>query len=198
MYKERRCYLPLLYVAAMAALILVSFQVAWAQTNWTAMPPYNLLWPLWSAVQSPANASGTPTPIITSLTRNTVLPVQPCLAWDPYWYTPGVGLPWSMGESPPWLFYNTPTGLVFFDTVYGINSWPPAKYVNPTTGAPNPISLLPGYSLLATTPATLPINKAEYLFSLGNLSYLLAYGNALGVSPSSLLTAAQVFGLPAI
>jgi len=204
MLKERRYYPNLRFTAlcavlcmlmCTAAVVLVNFTVAQAQVNWTAMPPYNLLWPLWSSVQSPANTAGTPTPIITSLTRNTVLPVQPCIAWDPYFAPPGV---WSMGEVPPWLFYNTPTGLVFFDTVYGINPWPPAKYVNPTTGAPNPISLLAGYSLLATTPALLPVNKAEYLVSLANLSYLIGYGNSLGVSPSSLLTAAQLFGLPPV
>ncbi|MCL6582370.1 MAG: hypothetical protein K6U11_01910 [bacterium] len=195
MFREKRYLVILLFVLAIVA---VRVSVAKAQ-NWAALPPYNILWPLWSPVLSPPNAAGSPTPLVTSVTRNTILPVQPALVLDPTWWTlKGPVSGWPMGEQPPWLLYNTPTGLVFFDVLYGINPWPPAKYLDPTTGAPIPISLLAGYSLIDPTPATLPITQAIYLFDLANLSYLLAYGNALGVSPSSLLTAAQVFGLPPI
>ncbi|MEW5801853.1 MAG: hypothetical protein AB1847_07070 [bacterium] len=197
MLRKKSCY------TVLALMVLSSFLATGQPTvqaqNWVPLPPYNILWPLWSPVLSPSNAAGTPTPIVTSLTRNTILPVQPALAWDPDWWTlAGPATGWPMGEQPPWLFYNSPTGLVYFDVLYGINPWPPAKYLDPVTGAPAPISLLPGYSILAPTPATLPTTQAIYLFDLANLSYLLAYGNALGVSPSSLLTASQVFGLPAI
>jgi len=195
MFREKRYLVILLFVLAIVA---VRVSVVEAQ-NWVALPPYNILWPLWSPVLSPPNAAGSPTPLVTSVTRNTILPVQPALVLDPTWWTlAGPATGWPMGEQPPWLLYNTPTGLVFFDVLYGINPWPPAKYLDPTTGAPIPISLLAGYSLIDPTPATLPTTQAIYLFDLANLSYLLAYGNALGVSPSSLLTAAQVFGLPPI
>ncbi|MEW6381750.1 MAG: hypothetical protein AB1611_19405 [bacterium] len=195
MLREKRYFVIVLFALAMLAAPIPAAQAQ----NWTAMPPYNVLWPLWSPLLSPPNASGTPTPLVTSLSRNTILPVQPVLALDPTWWTlAGPASGWPMGEQPPWLFYNSPTGLVYFDVLYGINPWPPAKYLDPVTGAPVPISLLAGYSLIDPTPATLPTTQAIYLFDLANLSYLLAYGSGLGVSPSSLLTAAQVFGLPPI
>ncbi|MCL6582372.1 MAG: hypothetical protein K6U11_01920 [bacterium] len=159
--------------------------------NWVAMPPYNVLWPLWSPVLSPKSpTTGLPTPIIPELSRNTILPVQPVLALNP---TPTyIG---SMGTAFPWLFYNTPTGVVFYDIVYGLNPWPPAKLLDPVTGAPVPLTLPPDYTFLS-----LPLLKetALSLIETANLTYLLGYGFALGVNPALLLTYADIWGLPPI
>jgi hypothetical protein len=190
MIKKKRRYILLPFIVA---IIFLSVQGAMA-VNWVTMPPYNVLWPLYSPFYSPVNpVTGVATPLVSQLTRNTVLPVQPALAWDPT--LPKLG--WAMlGTIPPWLLYNTPTGLVYFDTLYGMNTWPPPSYLDSTTGAPVPITLLPGYSLLSTVGAVLNIVKAPYLYDLGNLYYMLAYGFGLGVNPASLVTYAQAFGLP--
>ncbi len=126
-----------------------------AQDNWIALPPYNTLWPLWSPALSPVNpVTGVATPIINNLAPSTVLPVQPALTWDPAW-------------SNPWLLYNTPVGLLFYDPLYGINKWPASYLIDPVTGVPVPITLPVGYPLLAPTDAvwlqtTLPIANASY------------------------------------
>ncbi len=118
----------------------------------------------------------------------TILPMQPVLAYDPYWWTlAGPATGWPMGFQPPWLFNNGPIGLLFFDTPYGLNPFPPDKYLDPVTGATVPITLLAGYSLLETIPNTLSTTQAIYLFELANLTYMLGYGTGLGVNPSSLL-----------
>ncbi|MGA1843680.1 MAG: hypothetical protein ACMUIS_03850 [bacterium] len=190
MLTQKRWYV---LIPVAVVIVLVSIQGATAQ-NWVAMPPYNVLWPLYTPFYSPPDPiTGVPTPLVTQLTSSTVLPVQPVMAWDPT--LPKLG--WAMlGTIPPWLLYNGPTGLVFFDTLYGINPWPPASYLDSVTGVPAPITLLPGYSLLSTASAVLGIVQATYLYDLGNLYYMLAYGYNLGINPASLVTAAQAFGLP--
>lgn len=193
MLYKRKYYLILLFTLAM---ILLGFQVAQAQ-DWVAMPPYNALWPLWSPVLSPLNAAGIPTPLISEITSSTILPLQPGLVWDPTWWTlAGPDWGWPMGFQPPWLLYNGPAGLLFFDVLYGLKPWPPVSYVDPVTGLPAPVALPPAFALFETTPETLPTTKAIYLFELANLSYLVGYGGALGINYPSLLTAADVFGLP--
>lgn len=66
---------------------------------WTTLPPYNLLWPLWSPPLSPVD----PTPLISDLIDNTILPVQPAIIWDP-----------------------------ILNTIYGINPWPPSYLLDVT------------------------------------------------------------------
>lgn len=196
MFKNKRYFCILIFTLALLFLCIHGVQAQY----WQALPPYNLLWPLWSPLLSPPDpVTGVPTPILTELSKNTILPMQPVLAYDPYWWTlAGPASGWPMGFQPPWLFYNSPTGLLFFDTLYGLNPFPPDKYLDPVTGAPVPISLLAGYSLLETTPSTLPTTQAIYLFELANLTYMLGYGTTLGVNPASLLTLSDVWGLPAI
>lgn len=121
--------------------------------NWTALPPYNTLWPLWSPALSPVNSlTGLPTPIVTSLTSSTVLPAQPGLTWDP-------------ALANPWLLYNTPLGMAYYDPVLGVGLWPPAGFLS--AGTPVPLSLPSGYSTLAPTdPAwltgTIPLPNQLY------------------------------------
>lgn len=123
--------------------------------NWSALPPYNTLWPLWSPALSPVDAkTGLPTPIVTNLFSGTVLPVQPGLTWDP-------------AMAYPWLLYNTPLGMAYYDPVFGIDLWPPVSLIDPTKGIPLPITLPSGYSALAPTgsawiTSTIPVANQFY------------------------------------
>jgi hypothetical protein len=141
--------------------------------NWQALPPYNTLWPLWSPALSPINAvTGLPTPIVSNLARTTVLPSQPGLTWDPAWPN-------------PWLLYNTPSGMLFYDPLYGINLWPPSYLINPVSGAPVPISLPAGYAGLAPTAAT----WIQTTIPIANSTYLAAYPSFAPPSPLPFSTA---------
>lgn len=97
--------------------------------NWTGLPPYNTLWPLWSHVLSLADTTtGIILPIVTSLTPATALPVQPGLTWNP-------------GVSYPWLFYNTPLDMIYFDETFGLNTRPAFGLLTPLTSTALQISL---------------------------------------------------------
>ncbi len=187
---KKRTYLILLLSFLIIAGLFIT-PSAMAQT-WQAMPPYNIMWPLWSSILSPPDPlTGVPTPLINELSRNTILPVQPCLAMNPF----GVASP--MGDIFPYLFYNSPGGVLFYDMFYGLNPWPPPAFINSTTGAPIPLTLPAGFSFYAVPTWRLSV-EYQYFVDLANLSYLIAYGNALGVSPASLLTFGDIWGLPPI
>ncbi len=143
--------------AVVAIGLVLSSSLVYAQViNWVALPPYETLWPLWSPALSPIDpVSGDPTPIVTNLSKNTVLPCQPGLTWDPAWQN-------------PWLLYNTPAGMLFYDPLYGINPWPPNYLVDPVTGLPLKIKLPSDYDYLPPTPSswiltTVPIANSTYL-----------------------------------
>ncbi|MGA1823238.1 MAG: hypothetical protein ACMUIP_01150 [bacterium] len=151
---------------------------------WTNLPPYNVMWPLWSPPLSPIDpVTGVATPLITSLTKNTVLPVQPAIAYDPC--QPDV-------ESFPWLLYNTPAalggGLLYWDVYYGMNSWPPSYLLDPVAGTPNPIALPLGWSLISP----LALKDIYPYVPIANALYSYRFQ----VPISSLLTNAQIYGLP--
>jgi len=140
--------------------------------NWVSMPPYNTLWPLWSPILSPVDTTtNLPTPIVSSLNRFTILPYQPALTWDPY-------MPY------PWMLYNTPFGLAFYDVGQdSIFMWPPVYLFNWLTFQPSPISLPSGYSAFPPISTTF---LSEYV-PLANEAYTDQYGvNAF------LLTALQL------
>ena len=111
-------------LTSFSLLMLICFIFAFAAhaQDWTPLPPYNTLWPLWSPVLSPLDDAGVPVPVVTSLAPGTVLPVQPGLTWDG-----------SMDY--PWLLYNTPVGMAYFDPLYGVNFWPPSNFVDDTGAA---------------------------------------------------------------
>jgi hypothetical protein len=141
---------------------------------WTALPPYNTLWPLWSTALSPVDpATGLATPIVTSLTPTTLLPVQPAITWDPY-------------MAYPWFLYNSPFGLVFYDIIIeNFYMWPPFYLINPFTLAPVPIALPVDYSTLAPIATTfltqyVPIANAEYIDHIVFNAFLLT---ALQLAP---------------
>ncbi len=183
MGKERRYTLFIFFIFIFALGLLIA-PAAQAQ-NWALMPPYNVLWPLWSPVLSPPDPAGIPTPLVTQLTRNTILPIQPAIAWDP--------------ATSIWALYNTPpllgTGLLFFDRVYGLNPWPPPYLQDPATGVPIPITFLATWGLLPVTGLTGGDNA--FFIPLANAVYSLTYG-LTGPEYLSLLTASQIWGLPPI
>ena len=161
---------------------VITNQTARAQ-YWSALPPYNTLWPLWSPALSPVDdTTGLPTPLVTSLTPGTVLPLQPGLTWHP-------------GLRNPWLLYNTPLGLVYYDLYNGIDLWPPDFLINQITGLPINLTLPADYAFLPPTSnfwivSNLPAANWDYLaayptFSAGTstpaLTSLLTGPNLLGI-----------------
>jgi hypothetical protein len=155
----------LIFIILMALSLIYSSKI-WSQ-YWTALPPYNTLWPLWSPALSPIDpVTGLATPVVNSLTVTTVLPVQPGLAWDPK-------------NLYPWLLYNSPFDtLLFYDPVFGIKSWPPPGFIKTIPGIggnilgiPNPINLPPDFSTLPPTDSTLLFS----LVPLANIFYGVAY-----------------------
>lgn len=137
--------------------------------NWAALPPYNTLWPLWSPVLSPVNAAtGLATPLVTSLTPRTVLPVQPGLTWD-------------TTLRYPWLLYNTPLGMAYYDPIGGINLWPPRILSNVITGSPITLTLPVNYSALLPTPAWWILSNVV----AANWSYLVNYPSYLTALPTA-------------
>ena len=145
---------------------------------WTPLPPYNTLWPLWSPALSPANPiTGIPSPIVNALYPSTVLPVQPGLTWNP-------------NISYPYLLYNTPIGMAYYDPLYGINLWPPNYMVDPITGFPIPIGLPLGFT------ASLPTDPLwiEESVPLANLAYIAEYPNYATLA-STIVLPANLSGL---
>lgn len=149
---------------------------------WTNLPPYNLLWPLWSPALSPLSpVTKLPTPLVSSLDRNTVLPIQPALVWD------NVAFP----KGPAWLMYNTPAslggGLLYWTSLYGLNPFPPSYLLTPG-GFPIPNALAAGFSYLLPT-------KTKHFVSWVQVANLL-YSSVYGVPLTSLIGAADIWGFP--
>lgn len=169
----------ILAIAFVGQLAVVSTSHAAASTtiNWWPLPPYNTLWPLWSDVLSPPNALGVPIPIVSSLTNSTILSVQPGLTWDP------VNLKY------PWLLYNTPSGMVYYDPLFGINLWPPS-YLKNIYGAPLPLNLstVAWSTLLPTSTSWLSANVPA-----ANSTYYTSYPQF-----APLLTTSAIAGLTLI
>ncbi|MGA1868421.1 MAG: hypothetical protein ACMUJM_07720 [bacterium] len=185
MYRDKKIFLLLFPMLIIVSVIAITpFSSVHAQAYWTALPPYNLLWPLWSPVLSPPDpATGVPTPIVTDLTPATVLPVEPVLAWDPV-------------KPVTWALFNIPPmaggGLLYFNMYYGFGDFPPSYLVDPATGSPLPITLPPDYTFLPPLGT-----RAELPNILGaNLFYLALYPPFLfGTDPASLLTVSDIWGL---
>jgi len=155
-------------------IFLLYIPAAHAQIEWWPLPPYNTLWPLWSPALSPLNAAGIPVPIVNSLTPQTVLPVQPGLTWDP-------------DLDYPWLLYNTPAGLAYFDPFFGIDLWPP-DYLN-ILGIPLPISLPNTWTALNPTSTS----WLSAFVPVANNSYYAAFPQF-----APLATPASILGIPAL
>lgn len=146
---------------------------------WTALPPYNVLWPLWSPALSPLDPiTGQSIPLLTHLDKDTILPVQPGLVWDPY-------------QAEPYALYNNPLvyfgGLLYFNQIFGFNTWPPPYMFDSNSGFPLPIVLPLGYSALPPTD----LSFLEYFIPLANSMFSTRYGVPL----QYLLTATQIWGI---
>lgn len=185
MFSEKRIIKSgIIIFAFMAVLFLTAIPSLQAQ-YWTALPPYNLLWPLWSPALSPVDPiTGLATPLITSLSSATILPSQPALAWNP-------------ALEFPWLFFNTPAvvggGVTFFDPFWGLNPFPPASLLDPATGLPLPLTLPVGFGALSPTG----IDAFGVFVNQANLSFLATYPTAIfGFSLADLLTPGAIWGLP--
>ena len=172
MYKEKKIFINILiYAFILVICIDLIIQTSVQAQYWTALPPYNILWPLWSPALSPIDpATGFTTPLITSLTSNTILPVQPGLVWDPSY---GVG---SDPGYAPYLLYNTPpefgSGLLYYHDLYGLNPWPPDYLLDPVTKEPAPIPLPLAWSLLSPYA----LGEFEYYVPIANILYATTFG----------------------
>lgn len=169
-----------------------------AQQLWQALPPYNVLWPLWSPILSPpAPLTGLPTPLVTTLDKNTYLPIQPALVWDPsvpYFYLLYNYVPVD-GTDTQLLFFDPTEGA--FNPVYSFKVWPPAYLLKPVTTTtftgtvtsivPAPITLPAIYTSIISFDPSLWLN---FWVSIVNT----AYQNLYGIYPD-LLSASQI--LPA-
>lgn len=153
-------------------IFFLGIPLSQAQIYWWPLPPYNTLWPLWSPALSPPNAAGITVPIVNSLTPETVLPVQPGLTWDP-------------DLKYPWLLYNTPSGLAFYDPFFGIDLWPP-DYLS-VLGVPLPITLSGNWSILAPTSTA----WLSAVVPVANNAYYTAYPQF-----APLATPAAILGIP--
>lgn len=170
-------------IAVLIAIVLIGGTSVQAQ-YWQAMPPYNLLWPLWSPALSPVNpVTGLATPLVSTLNNATILPAQPALLWDPSYEL-------------PYLLYNVPIawggGMVYFDPYFGLNPFPPSYLLDPLTGGPAPITLPTGFGALS--PTALQTTSVYY----ANLLYISQYPYlGLGVlNPiTDLLTPGEIWGL---
>lgn len=168
----------------LTAVILLGVLMAQAQ-YWQALPPYNLLWPLWSPALSPVDSiTGLATPLVTQISATTTLPIQPALVWDP-------------AQNFPWLLYNIPSvlggDLTFFAPYYGFNPWPPSYLTDPATGLPVPITLPAGFELLPPTG----LDDFGPFFNAANTTYAILYPPSIyNYSFSNFLTPAEVWGLP--
>lgn len=178
---------------------------------WKAIPPYNVLWPLWSPVLSPPNPlTGVPTPLVSSLTASTYLPVQPALVWDPslpYYYLLYNYVPVDGGLNEL-IFFDPTEGA--FNPAYAFKIWPPAsllKAITTTTLAGTTTTIGPAAITLPTNYASLisfdPILWLNFWVPLVNNAYQNLYGiypnllTATGILPTG-WTYTGSFALPPV
>ena len=178
MFQGKQSLITNIFFILIILILMMWIPSAHAQ-YWEALPPYNLLWPLWSPLLSPLNTMAEPVPLLSSLDQATLLPVQPVLVWDPT-------------QEYPWLLYNMPDAfggsLIYYDAFYGLNVFPP-PYLLDNTGLPLPVTLPVGFAGLPPTGlnAFAPyVSIANYIFS-----------DIYNVGLLTLLTAADIWGLPA-
>ena len=169
-------------LTSFSLLMLICFTfvlVSHAQNYWTPLPPYNTLWPLWSPALSPLDDAGVPVPLVTSLAPGTVLPVQPGLTWDP-------------SVDYPWLLYNTPVGMAYFDPLYGVNYWPPSNFLDADGLA---VPLLFDDPFVDPGPPTDPLWLQQNVL-FGNSYFLNAYPAFLATANPQLFATATPYPLP--
>ena len=164
----KKTYKTILGIILFLGVISILFSPVAEAQYWQTLPPYNTLWPLWSPILSPPDPiTGFATPIVTNLRPSTVLPIQPCLTWDPSWLY-------------PFLLYNTPLGMAYYDPAQGVNLWPPKYLIDPLTGGPLPLSLPSYYVNYGPSSSDWLLNNVQ----TANLSYIATYPSfALAANP---------------
>jgi len=173
MRKIKRILICLLVLGLIGNFLITSEIFA---QYWQAIPPYNLLWPLWSEVLSPVDpVTGNPTPLVTSLTVSTQLPVQPAWVWST-----------DRPEYPYFLFNHPSTGnLWYWDVLTNFNIFP--------TGWP-PIDLPLMWQW--EPPPFVEFTFAS-LANQANIAYLAAtYGLVGALTYSQLQNPAALWGIP--
>ena len=181
----RSIKLFMIFIVLLAASFMITSTVS-AQ-YWQAMPPYNVLWPLWSDVLSP-NISGIPTPIVDSLTRSTQLPVMPVFVWD-------IGP--NNAINMPYFLYNTPPilggDLIYWEGVTGFGTFPPTGFISPTGGInPNPLPI--GYDYLIPDST---FSNFDLLTLKANTAYQSFFGPVTGAVPFfDLIPGDELWGSP--
>ena len=185
------------YCLLVGFVCIISFCIFFTKLEaqlWQALPPYNVLWPLWSPVLSPPDpVTGIPTPLVTELDKNTLLPVQPAFIWNPdlpyyniiYNTLSSYGAPtlmyWDNTEFAPIGVWN---GAIF-------QRWPPSyllQTIEPYPGIyitiPDTIDLPVGYENLYTMPPYLnwfvPLVNVAWQDWYGIDPYLLTAYDLLG------------------
>ena len=135
---------------------------------WKAIPPYNVLWPLWSPILSPPDpVTGEPTPLVDYLSYNTLLPVQPAFVWNPdlpYFNILYNSAPPSTGSyTAPTLYYYEPTessllpsSSYYYYSTSAFQEWPPT-YLNET------VEVAPDVFVSGPVPLDLPIGYENFL-----------------------------------
>lgn len=136
---------------------------------WQAMPPYNVLWPLFSPALSSVNPyTGLTTPNISYLDTYTNLPQEPSFVWDtnlPYFYT-------LYNDPSGRVVYYDPIGLLNGTTLSGFSYWPPSAYITPW-GTPDPITLPLNYRNLISFDPTFAL---EYWVPITNQAWATTWG----------------------
>jgi len=182
--QKRHSFWSIISLFIIGAVVFFDIPRVRAQIYWTNMPPYNLLWPLWSPPLSPLDpVTKLPTPLVSVVDRNTVLPVQPALIWD------NVAFP----KGPVWLLYTAPAsfggGLLFWTQLYGLNPFPPSYLLTPS-GFPIP-------NILESDFSYLPPTKTKKFASWVQVANLV-YSAVFGVPITSLIGAADIWGIPVL
>ena len=186
MVKENTMYRTkkLLFMVLILGLAVAFFMNSSASAQyWQNMPPYNVLWPLWTEALSPIDPiTGVPTPLVSTLTSTTQLPVMPAFVWD-------------IEQTTPWFLYNAPAilggSLYYFDILTGFNTFPPPDHLLAGGGIfANPLPL--GYEFLV------PDFEHFDLFGLvANNAYISAFGPYLDpLAYFNLLTPETLWGTP--
>ena len=145
---------------------------------WQAIPPYNLLWPLWpQSLNYTSPWTGNSTPLVSWLDSNTLLPVQP--AWV-----------WNYNLDYPWFLFNAPTSLggnlYYWDMWSGFHPFPQAGTVNASISLP--------WFYQYSSPS---FSNFSLSATLANISYALSFLGYTGATPyTSLLSPLQLWGNP--
>lgn len=122
--------------------------------------------------------TGPATPLVFELFPDTFLPVEPELTRNP-------------GLAYPWLLYNSPLNMIYFDPLFGINSWPPSSILDPI-GDPILLTLPSHFEFLPPTDPTWIFQNVP----LGNAAALAYLESNFGpiVPPPLFLTAFDILG----